>query len=160
MAQTTSPASVGDLALLIPSFERSLRATNKSSRTVGTYGDAARQLLSFLAANGMPTDVEHIKREHVEAFIEQLLATKKPSTAQTRYRSLAQLFKYLAEEGDITKNPMVNMKPPRIPEEIVPVLPQDDLRSLGHQPGRPVCRAVVGLGVQRVGHHRCNRLRR
>jgi hypothetical protein len=36
-----TPASVGDLAALIPSFERSLRATNKSPKTVQVYGEAA-----------------------------------------------------------------------------------------------------------------------
>ncbi len=35
---TDIPASVGDLATLVPSFERSLRAANKSPKTVKGYG--------------------------------------------------------------------------------------------------------------------------
>jgi len=36
--------SVGDLATLIPSFLRSLRAANKSPKTIATYSEAANQL--------------------------------------------------------------------------------------------------------------------
>lgn len=130
MTRTTTSTTVGDLADLIPDFLRSLRAANKSPRTVDTYGEASRQLLAFLIDAGMPTDADTIRREHVEAFIEHLLATRKPATASNRYRSLAQLFAYLAEEGDITANPMRNMRPPKVPEDLVPVLPDDDLRKL------------------------------
>ncbi len=40
-AATTSVDEVGDLATLIPSFERSLRAANKRPKTVKNYGVAA-----------------------------------------------------------------------------------------------------------------------
>jgi hypothetical protein len=43
-----------------------------------TYGESARQLQRFLAESGMPTDVANIRREHVESWIEQLLAKDPP----------------------------------------------------------------------------------
>lgn len=88
MNQDTT-ASVGDLARLIPSFERSLRAANKSRKTVETYGEAARQLLAFLQSHDLPTEATEIGREHVESFIEHLVATKArppPTTATGRSR--------------------------------------------------------------------------
>jgi site-specific recombinase XerD len=78
----------------------------------------------------MPTDVAKLRREHVEAFIVELVATRSASTAAVRYRSLQQFFKYLVEEGEITASPMANMKPPAIPEVVVPVIGDDDLRRL------------------------------
>lgn len=130
MTRTTTATTVGDLAELIPDWCRSLRAGNKSPRTIETYALAANQLLDFLVANGMPTDVDALRREHVETFIEDQLARHKPATASVRYRALAQLFRYLAEEGDVSADPMRNMRPPMVPEDLVPVLPDDDLRSL------------------------------
>jgi hypothetical protein len=59
--------SVGDLATLIPSFERSLGAANKSHKTIAAYGEAANQLLAFLRESGMPTQVTRIGREHLRA---------------------------------------------------------------------------------------------
>lgn len=129
MAPTTTP-SVGELAELIPDFLRSLRAANKSPRTIETYAEAARQFLAFLVDTGMPTDASSVRREHVEAFVEHLLRTRAPATASNRYRSLARFFSYLEEEGDVSANPMARMKPPAVPEGLVPVLADDALRQL------------------------------
>ena len=78
----------------------------------------------------MPTAVANIRREHVEAFVERLVATKSPATANNRYRSLAGLFKWLVEDGEIASSPMERMKPPIVPEQPVPVLPDDALEKL------------------------------
>ena len=122
--------SVGDLATLIPSFERSLRAANKSAKTVQVYGEAATQLLAFLRERGMPTEVAKIGREHVESFIERLVATKAPATANNRYRALTALFNFLVDFGEITDSPMRKMKPPKVPDVPVPVLTEEQLRKL------------------------------
>jgi site-specific recombinase XerD len=122
--------SVGDLSSLIPSFLRSLRAANKSPKTIATYGEAANQLYAFLRESGMPTEVSQVTREHVETFIERLVATKAPATANNRYRALTALFNFLVDWGEISVSPMAKMKPPKVPDVPVPVLTDDDLRRL------------------------------
>ena len=62
-------SSVGDLAALIPAWLRSLRAENKSPKTIETYSEAANLLLRFLREHGMPTEAAKVTREHVETFI-------------------------------------------------------------------------------------------
>ena len=76
----------------------------------------------FLTDKGMPTDVAHIKRGHIEAFIEDRLAHWKPATANHSYRGLQRFFAWLLEEGEINESPIARMKPPRIPENPPPVL--------------------------------------
>jgi site-specific recombinase XerD len=78
----------------------------------------------------MPTEVGKIRREHVETYIEDQLARWKPATANNRRRSLAQLFAYLEDHGEILTSPMAKMKPPKVPEQQVPVLSDDELRAL------------------------------
>ena len=129
MEQIT-PASVGDLATLIPSFERSLRAANKSPKTIQVYGEAAHQLLAFLRETGMSTEVAKIGRECVESFIERLVETKAPATANNRYRALTALFNFLVDFGEITDSPMRKMKPPHVPDVPVPVLTEEQLKKL------------------------------
>ncbi len=129
MAQVTD-ATIGHLADLIPSWERSLRAANKAPRTRQGYAEAARRLNAFLEANGMPTEVAKLRREHVEHFIDHLVQAYKPATASNRFRSLQQLFKWLEEEGEVTVSPMARMHPPKVPEVPVPVLGDDELRRL------------------------------
>lgn len=116
--------------LLSASFRRSLLAENKSPNTIAAYIEAVRQLGAFLAERGMPTDVEAISREHIEAFITHLLETRKPATANQRYRSLQAFFKWLCSEGEITSSPMARMKPPRFSDEPPVMLTDDQLKRL------------------------------
>ena len=123
-------SSIGELAPLVTSFVRHLRAENKSDQTVIAYRYAAVGLAAFLAERGMPTRADSIKREHVEAYVQNLLDTRSPATANQRYRSLQQFFGWLREEGEILSSPMEHMKPPTIPERPVPVVKTEDLKSL------------------------------
>ena len=133
MAETRTsitPASLAGLGGLITSFLRHLRAENKAAQTITAYRYAAEGLAAFLADRGMPTRPDRIRREHVEAYIEDLLAHRSPATANQRYRSLQQLFRWLLDEGETTTNPMEHMRPPTIPERPVPVVPLEALKKL------------------------------
>ena len=126
-----STYSGGDLAANIDSFRRHLAAENLSPRTLKVYTEAARLLEGFLADRGMPRDVANIRREHVEAFVADQLERLKPATASNRYRSLRALFKWLEEEGELPNgNPMMKMKPPRVPEQPPDILREDELKAL------------------------------
>jgi site-specific recombinase XerD len=118
---TITRASVSNVVTLGQSFARALRAANRSPNTVQTYLYAVDQLAAFLADRGMPTDVASIRREHIEAYLEDVLQNWKPATAANKYRGLQSFFGFLLEEGEITTNPMERMKPPTIPEQPVPV---------------------------------------
>jgi site-specific recombinase XerD len=88
------------------------------------------QMVDFFAEVGYPTDPARITREHVETFLSQFAESHKPATVQTRYKCLRLFFTFLKEEGEITKHPMENMKPPSIPETPVPVFSHDALEAL------------------------------
>jgi site-specific recombinase XerD len=107
-----------------------LEAGNYAPLTVLHYGESARQFAAYLVDNGMPTVVTSITREHVEAFIAHLLNTRSVGTANTRYRALQQLFKWLDEEGETERNPMARTRPPKLEETTVPVLADDQVRAL------------------------------
>lgn len=130
MATAQTHSELGRLSALLPSWRIHLEAANRSQRTIQNYIDAGQQLAAFLADRGMPTQVDGIHREHVEAFIADLLERLTSSTAATRYRALQQLFKWLLEEGEIESNPMARMKPPKLDEKPVPVIPDADLKKL------------------------------
>jgi site-specific recombinase XerD len=115
---------------MVTSFLRHLKVENKSANTITAYRYAADGLAAFLADRGMPTRADAIKRERVEAYVHDLLDHRSPATANQRYRSLLQFFKWLREEGEITESPMIHMSPPSIPERPVPVVSDADLRGL------------------------------
>lgn len=126
-----SHSTVSDeLAELLASWRRHLRAQRISPSTIATYSAAVSQLGAFLSAHGMPASPAAIRREHVEAFITDLLERWKPATAHNRYRGCHAFFRWLLEEGEIRTSPMERMKPPRLPEEPPPVLREPELRAI------------------------------
>ncbi len=132
MRQTHSMGikAAGDLTVNIESFGRHLRAENLSTKTFEAYVGATRQLHQYLMDQGMPLNVGSIRREHVEAFITDLLEHWKPATANNRFRGVQAFFKWALSEGEIKGSPMAQMKPPRIPENPPPVLREEELKNL------------------------------
>ena len=115
---------------LLPSWARSLKARNRSPRTVQSYLESAQQLISYLRRTGMPTAVTHLSREHVEAYLADLQGKVKPGSVAVRYRSLQQLFRWLADEGEVSADPMARMRPPTVPDQPVAVIGPDVVRRL------------------------------
>jgi site-specific recombinase XerD len=126
----TTGLSVSGLTTLLPSWQRHLRAANLSPRTIQSYVEAAKQLIAFLERVGMPTEPGRIGREHIEAFIDDVLSRQSASTAANRYRSLQQLFRWLVDDSEIPSSPMAKMRPPKVAEQPVPVFADDELRRL------------------------------
>jgi site-specific recombinase XerD len=116
------------LSPLLRSFERHLRAENRSEHTIASYLESLRQAEAFLASRGR--SLLDARREDLEAFLGDLLRRRAPETVATRYRRLRVLYRWLEEEEEILANPMAKMKPPIIPEQPVPVVPEDGLRRL------------------------------
>ncbi len=127
---STSPILQADIGPLSASFRRSLAAGNLSPRTLDTYMASVEQLAAFLAVNGMPMQVAAIRREHVEAFLERLIATRKPATANNRYRGLQAFFRFLVDDGEIPGSPMDRMRPPKVPDTPPRVLTDTELRAI------------------------------
>jgi hypothetical protein len=89
--------SVDDLAR---SFERYLRAGNKSPRTIETYLEAVAGFTGLLSATSRRS-LDEARREDVEAWIGALLAGWQPATAHNRYRGLHAFYRWLEDEEDI-----------------------------------------------------------
>lgn len=127
---TAEDTAAPDIAANLLAFGHTLGSQNRSALTVKSYSAAIRLLDDFLAGRGMPRAVASIRREHIEAFIEDQLERLRPASAANRYRSLQQFFKWLVEEGEIQTSPMARMHPPTIPETPPPVLREAALAAL------------------------------
>lgn len=118
-------------------FADHLEAVNAAPNTIKAYCLAVSQLGDFLKASDLPTDPRKVKRDHLSAW---MLHLQRPAeaggrglsaqTALQRFQSVRQFFKFLEEAGDIKESPMLRLKPPRVPEKLVPVISDDDMRKL------------------------------
>lgn len=129
-ARRVAAASITELDRLVASFGRHIRAGNLSPATWKAYVGAATLFAAFVRERGMPVNPRSLRREHVEAFIQEQLDRWTPATANNRYRSLQAFFKWLAIEGEIEASPMANMRPPKVPERLTPVLLMDEIKRL------------------------------
>jgi site-specific recombinase XerD len=122
--------SLNDLRELLPDWRRHLRAANKAPSTIESYQRTGRDFVAYLLAHGMPTIASAVTREHVESFLADLHERVSPTTVARNYRSLQQLWRWLLEDGEITRSPMERMRPLAVPEQAVPVFDDDELRRL------------------------------
>jgi len=94
---TTQPF---DIHRALSSFNLALRAQNKSPGTVGLYSLAVRQLIVFPEGEEHSCQITESTRYDINDFLSGLHEIHKPSTVDTRYRSLKAFFKFL--KGDAT----------------------------------------------------------
>src|ERR671931_336317 len=113
---------------VVASFERHLRAENRAQNTVIGYLVGVRKFQSFLAAHGR--SLLDARREDAEAYLADVLRQHKPGTAAANFKALRSLYRWLAEEGEISDNAVARMRSPHVPEQPVPIVPADALRRL------------------------------
>ncbi len=119
-----------DLATLLPDWRVHLRARNLAPGTINSYLISGETLLGFLRERGMPTSVSGLTRDHLEAWFADLAGRVAPATTARHYRSTQQLFRWLVEDGELTRSPMEKMRAPAVPEQPVDVLSDDELAAL------------------------------
>jgi len=114
---------------LLRSFERHLRAENRSDQTVATYLIALRQAEAFLTGS-RGTTLAEAGRADLEAYLGDLLTRRAAATAATYYKVVKLLYQWLEDEDELPASPMAKMRPPIVPDQPVPVIPDDGLRRL------------------------------
>lgn len=92
-----------------------LKSEGRAERTISTYLNALRRLDEFLAAKGMPRELRAIRREHVEAWIADMLERNQAGTMSIAFRAVRPFFKWLVDEDEIDRSPMEKMRTPAPP---------------------------------------------
>ena len=111
---------------LLNSWRRSLVADGKSEATI--YNSRAAEAFSEHIG---PIPVREITRGHVDDFLATLRESgNSESTVATRYRALQQLFRWLVDEAELDVSPMAKMRAPRVPEQPVPVISEEEEAAL------------------------------
>jgi site-specific recombinase XerC len=136
------PSAPSPWQQLIDEWSRSLDAEHKSDRTIRGYTDSARWFHTWLAnpvappdtkdpagwlagVPAPPTEPADISAKHIRAWITYRLDTTSPGNANNNYRALQAWFNWLLDEDEIEAHPMARMKPPKVPEQPVPIVPDD-----------------------------------
>jgi site-specific recombinase XerD len=119
-------ASGTAMSQIVSSWRRSLRARNRSDRTIQSYVETVEQFANWAALKD-PTEAT---RADVDGWLAHLVETKSAATAALRFRSLKVFFNWLVDEGELDVSPMAKMRAPTVPEKPVDVIPIDNVRAL------------------------------
>lgn len=116
---------------LLADWRATMRAEHKSPKTITAYELAVAQLVDHLESRDRLVVVSAVTRGDVQAFITSMLDARSASTANQRYRSLQQWFRWLCDvEGEIETSPMAKMRPPLVPETPPEVLTVEQVKAL------------------------------
>jgi integrase/recombinase XerD len=122
------PESLLDLAALLPSWQLALKAERKSPGTIRTYTDGVTKFLRWCAHNGRPAELNRVV---VQAFLADLLDEgMEGNTAKSRDLALKRFAAWLVDEGELSANPLLGLKPPKADHKVVKALTDDQLGRL------------------------------
>jgi integrase/recombinase XerD len=117
-----------DLAILLDSWILSLRAERKAQGTVEAYAGGIRKFLGWCAAKGVPARLD---RATVQGFVADLLDQgHQAATATSRQLAIRRFSAWLAAEGEIERDELVALKPPKLDQKVVQPLTEAQLRAL------------------------------
>jgi integrase len=123
--------SLLDLASLLPSWKRALRAERKSPATVKSYAEGVLAFLRWCEQTGTaPVLSKAAAQDFVIAILDNGGAAK---TAGARLLGLRRFSAWLADPdgGDeLDIDPLIGMKQPKVDKKVIEALTDDELKAL------------------------------
>lgn len=116
-----------DLRALADSWNLALRAERKSPQTLKSYADGVRFYLAWCdESEALP-----LERNSLRVWISHLLESgSAASTATSRQLAVRRFSAWLAEENEIPADPFIGMKRPKLDQEALEPLTDEELRAL------------------------------
>lgn len=109
----------------------SCKVEEKSPLTIQTYGRRITSFIRFVECLGLANDASDISSYHIRLFLSSLQHQGcKASTINSYYRTLQTFFNWLVAEGAISKTPMTNIKPPKVPKTKPQPFSEQDIENL------------------------------
>jgi site-specific recombinase XerD len=122
------PETLPDLVALLPSWQLALKAERKSAGTIRTYTDGVTKFFRWCDNTGRKPE---LTRAVVQAFLADLLDEgMEGNTARSRDLALKRYAAWLVDEGELSVNPLIGLKPPKADTKVVNALTDDDLKRL------------------------------
>lgn len=119
--------TVSECELLAQSWQLALRAQRKSPQTLKAYGDGVRGYLAWCAAK----PAEPMNRAALNLWVAELLENgSAAATARSRQLAVRRFSSWLTEEGEIPSDPFLGVKAPKLDEQVVEPLTEDEIRRM------------------------------
>ncbi len=127
---TTQLKVSSPLELAVRSFYLDREAKRSSARTLAWYRQYITALRDWLNAQDI-TDPAQVTANHIRAYFVDVQGRGLAATTIHHHASAARaFFNFCADEGLIAVSPMLKIRMPHLPKEILPAFSEDDVRAL------------------------------
>lgn len=117
-----------DLPGLLESWRLHLRAERKSGETIKNYTTGVTQFLAYCEREDVPAVLD---RPTVNAFVASILdGGAEPATARARQLGVRRFSAWLEDEGEIPRDELLGLKPPKLDEKITERLSDEQCVAL------------------------------
>lgn len=127
------PTAEGNLTPIgdaLDAFLIDRRASNYTPRTIQTYRERLRQFTAWLEGRGV-RHIEALTATDIRAFFLHLQeGHKSPWTVHGLAQVIKTFCRWLVADEWLQKDPMRNVKMPKLPKEILPALTKTDVQKL------------------------------
>ncbi len=131
---------------LLDDYRTSLRAANRSSKTISWYQYILSSYSDFLISEELMKPIDDLGQVELRAYVLHLQNASKwagssrireenkgelsPHTVQGHVRATKAFWSWLAGDGYIEKNPLAKFPLPKVPQYLMSVLTRDQIRRL------------------------------
>lgn len=110
-------------------FMISRRARNLSKNTMFWYNHSIDRFVVF-CGNNQISDIRKLKQRDIELFISELQGTMRAISLKDIYTAIRTFFTYLFDEEYLERNPMKNMKPPKVDKKIMRTFTKEEIGKI------------------------------
>ena len=129
---------------LLENYSMSLKAGNRSHKTIDWYLGILKMYFGFLSQGNMLKPVDQMGSQELQAYLLHLEERSRwpenkhiknkgilsPSSIQGYARAIKVFWGWLLKEGLINENPLVKFPLPKVPQNIIKTLTAEDMKKL------------------------------
>ncbi len=105
-----------------------MRAERKAPQTIKSYAEGVRQYLRWCSDNDRPLALD---RHQLAGFVDSLLTSGlQAATARSRQLGVRRFSAWLVEEQEISTDPLLGVKAPKLDTQVIEPLTSDQLKAL------------------------------
>lgn len=116
-----------ELRELLISWELALKADRRSAQTIKSYTEGVKQYVAFAEAR----KADPLSRATLRAFCVHLGETgREAATVRARQLGVRRFTSWLAEEDELSADPFIGVKAPKLDQKVIEPLTADQLKAL------------------------------
>ncbi|MFC2031978.1 tyrosine-type recombinase/integrase [Chloroflexota bacterium] len=142
--QKSAVLNSGSFEVLLEDYSMSLKALNRSQKTIDWYMDNLKNYFSFLSNSNMLKSIKQLGSQELKAYLLHLKERDRwpknkyiknkgrlsPFSIQAVARAIKAFWSWLLKDGIIEENPLAKFPLPKVPQNLIQTITVPDMKKL------------------------------